>query len=97
EFDTKEQPDFYTNILLFIQSELHLYSYSTRKGLEIAKKEKGAILGRPKIEGEKIKRMQYLYAKEHQSLQEIAFQLNISIGTVHKYTKHLKRRVTSKQ
>lgn len=60
----------------------------TKEGLEKAK-EKGNIVGRPKLPSDKIKEINYWYGQKL-SLRSISEKTDVSLGTVHKYVSHLK-------
>lgn len=51
---------------------------------------KGKTFGRPVIEEESIKQIQYLYMVEKRSIREISQRCGVSVGTVHKYIKQVR-------
>ena len=65
-------------------------SYKTAKGLKEARA-KGHIGGRPKISEKTIKEINHLYTKEKYTLREVAEKVNVSLGTVYKYTELIKK------
>ncbi len=71
-----------------IEMEQEWLAIRTKEGLERAK-EKGNVVGRPKLTNEKINEIKYWYG-QHLSLRSISEKADVSLGTVHKYVSHFK-------
>lgn len=70
----------------YITHEKHIMSNRTTKGIEVARSE-GRIGGRPEIPVDLQKEIIQLHFNQKKVYREIAEELKISIGTVHKYLK----------
>ncbi|WP_314066665.1 recombinase family protein [uncultured Vagococcus sp.] len=80
-----ESDDKYLSLLSKLAMiEKTIIGSRTREGLRKAQKT-GKIVGRPRIEAEKINRIQFLYREQKKTIREIVSICDVSIGTVHKY------------
>lgn len=90
QVDTAKPTDILTLVNLLINLDRYYVSERTKIGLEQAR-QKGTLLGRPKIAENTIKKIQYLYSKHHYSVRTIATLCEVSVGTVHKYIRLIVR------
>lgn len=78
--------DYLKMLSSLARCEARIMSRRTSKGLERAWNI-GKISGRPQINPKKIKQIQGLYTYKKKTLREIADVCQVSLGTVHKYTR----------
>lgn len=84
--DTKENKSFLEHTLLIIQTEEEYRSQYIKYRIDQGRAE-GKRHGRPSLDQETIKKIQFLFNNKKYSLREISRICNVSLGTVHKYTK----------
>ena len=86
KLDTQDNAMFLDNILLMIKTEEEYRSHYIKHRIDQGRAE-GKRHGRPRVDEEIIKKIQFLFNNKKYSLREISRICNVSLGTVHKYTK----------
>ncbi|MBP1040120.1 recombinase family protein [Vagococcus sp. BWB3-3] len=86
KIDSRKLPYFYSISKSILDTSLCCHKEKTRQSLTRLKDE-GALLGRPKIDEDTIRKMQFLSNQKY-TLREIAEMCQVSLGSVHKYTTH---------
>lgn len=81
-----EHSDLIKYLQVFIRMDSNLKSELTNRGILQARRE-GRVGGRPKITKDLIEKIQVLHNEKKYSLRRIAAECNLSLGTVHKYSK----------
>ncbi|MGX6961998.1 recombinase family protein [Vagococcus xieshaowenii] len=84
-----EKEHFMEYLIDICEREKNYLASRTKRGLKKAR-EKGNFGGRPRVNEEVIEKVKHLYFEKKLTYREIAAQCNVSIGTVHKYSKLLK-------
>ena len=84
-----EKDNFLTYLIDIGEREKNYLATRTKRGLLLAR-EKGNYGGRPRVNPEIIEKVRNLYFEKRLTYREIAAECNVSIGTVHKYSKMIK-------
>ena len=84
-----EKSGFLDYVIDIGEREKNYLASRTKRGLKRAR-EKGNFGGRPRVNPEIIEKVRTLYFEKRLTYREIAAECNVSIGTVHKYSKMLK-------
>ncbi|MGX7030254.1 recombinase family protein [Vagococcus zengguangii] len=84
-----EEENFLAYLMDIGEREKNYLATRTKRGLKRAR-EKGNFGGRPRVNEEIIEKVRSLYFEKRLTYREIATECNVSIGTVHKYSKMLK-------
>lgn len=84
DLDTSETPTFY-NVFKIIATTDENCRVQKEQQKTITKSKTKAFIGRPRINGEKISRIQELHRETDKTLREIAKECEVSLGTAHKY------------
>ncbi|WP_314062324.1 recombinase family protein [uncultured Vagococcus sp.] len=90
DVDTEVDHQFFKVCQLILNTDEKNASYCIRKSLDKARS-MGKEIGRPTIDAEIVKEIQHLFVHERQSLRSIADKCQVSLGTVHKYTRLTKQ------
>ena len=88
--DTEVVHNFFEICQILLSTDEKNASYLIRKSLSKARK-MGKKIGRPKIDPNVVKKIQYLYIHEAMSLRGIADKCEVSLGTVYKYVSMVKQ------
>lgn len=84
--------EYCRSLLYLARNDQQIMMKRTVSGLAKSR-EKGIKSGRPALSDKKVEKIQDLYQKELRTLREIARICNVSLGTVHKYTRDCHRNV----
>lgn len=86
KLDSKKNPDFLKNAQVLYKINSEQRREATKQRLAISR-EKGQKLGRPKLAEEQITKIRQLSQEQKLTLREIADEIGVSLGSVHKYVK----------
>lgn len=81
-----EKESFLEHLMDICEREKKYLARRTKSGLKKAR-EKGNFGGRPRVTEEVVEKVRHLYFEKKLTYREIAAECNVSIGTVHKYSK----------
>ncbi|MBP1040086.1 recombinase family protein [Vagococcus sp. BWB3-3] len=87
-WDETEINHYYSVILALVERERAASRQRVIDGLDRVRK-KGVQQGRPPVDQGIITSIRQCYEKERMSMRAIADKFNVSVGTVHKYSKEL--------
>lgn len=92
QLDTKSQPDFFKVCGTLVQFEqtILLHQKENRNKCRENSPSGKTVIGRPKIDSEKVEKIEYLFKNKGLSLRDIARECDVSLGAVHKYVKRFR-------